>query len=94
MDNLRTFPVEKLQSFGEQAFEKVGVPKEDAQLMTRSLVEADLRNVSTHGVVRLPVYVNRIRDGWIVPVAEPEIVSQSATTAVIDGKNGLGQVVG
>lgn len=72
----------------------VGVPDGDARIVAENLVEADLRSVSSHGVVRFPIYVQRILDGGTNPRANIRVVRQTRTTAVVDGDNGLGHLVG
>jgi LDH2 family malate/lactate/ureidoglycolate dehydrogenase len=71
-----------------------GVPAADAAVSAACLVRADLRGVETHGLVRLPGYLERIRRGLVdpAPVLEPRRVTPVA--ASLDGKNGLGFVVG
>jgi len=83
-----------LQNLCAQVFEKVGVPAEHARLAAVNLIEADLRGVSSHGVVRLPIYVKRLLDGGTNPNAKVSILRQTRTTAVVDGDNGLGHYVG
>ena len=58
------------------------------------LIKAELRGVDSHGMVRLPVYARRIQAG--VVKARPDIQVRPAGTAsaLIDGDNGLGPVVG
>ena len=72
----------------------VDVPDEDAALVASSLVTAELRGQPTHGVMRLPTYVERIQHG-LIDVAVPLIqVSETAATMLFDGNNGLGHVMG
>lgn len=96
MDDDRTVLVSEnaLKAFCRTLFTRVGVSEDDALLIVDNLVEADLRNVASHGVVRLPIYVQRIVDGGTNPRPEPKIVRQTRTTAVLDGDNGMGQLVG
>jgi LDH2 family malate/lactate/ureidoglycolate dehydrogenase len=83
-----------LQRFCTQIFEKVGVPPDEALLAVNNLIEADLRGVHSHGVVRLPIYIKRIVDGGTNPTPRISVVRQTRTTAVMDGDNGLGHLVG
>jgi LDH2 family malate/lactate/ureidoglycolate dehydrogenase len=71
-----------------------GVPDEDAATVAACLVGADLRGVDTHGLCRLPGYLDRLRRGLINPrpVLKPERVTPVA--AALDGQNGFGFVVG
>lgn len=49
-----------LKQFCRQVFAATGVPGEDARIISENLVEADLRGVGSHGVMRLPIYVRRL----------------------------------
>ena len=85
---------EDLTSFCQIVLTSVGVPANDASLVASSLVEADLRGVESHGVVRFPIYVERIVAGGINPKPTIQVARQTRTTAVLDGGNGLGHLVG
>lgn len=71
-----------------------GVPDGDAAIIAGCLVTADLRGVDTHGLCRLPIYLDRLRKGLInaTPSLKPERVTPVA--AALDGQNGFGFVVG
>ncbi|MFZ5651736.1 MAG: Ldh family oxidoreductase [Bacillota bacterium] len=77
-----------------KVLEGYGVKKEHAESATSVMLSANLRGIDSHGVAYLPVYVERIKRGVIDPKAEPEILNQTGNTAIVDGKNGLGQVSG
>jgi LDH2 family malate/lactate/ureidoglycolate dehydrogenase len=83
-----------LVNFCVGVLEKIGVPREDAILASKNLIEADMRGVYSHGVVRFPIYVKRILDGGTNPKAKPFIERETRTTAVLNGDNGLGHLVG
>jgi len=72
-----------------------GVPEEDAKICADVLLESDKRGIESHGVNRLkPIYLDRIKEGIQNPVTNFEIVRETPTTAVVDGHNGMGQVIG
>src|SRR5580704_17627609 len=73
---------------------KHSVPHEQAAVIAANLIEADLRGVASHGVVRFPIYVERLRAGVVNPRPNVRIARESETTAVVDGDNGMGQWVG
>ncbi len=74
---------------------KYGVPEEDAKICTDVLLESDRRGIESHGVNRFkPIYLDRIKEGIQKPLTEFELVRKTATTAVVDGHDGMGQVVG
>lgn len=84
----------RLKVFVETMLMKSGVPPEDAMMVADNLVSADLRGIASHGVSRLPVYTKRIRLGLVNPCPQPKVVRSSVATILIDGDNGLGQVIG
>ena len=84
-----------LYNFVTDAFVAVGVPRNDAVICTDVLLESDKRGIESHGVNRFkPIYIDRILDKIQKPVTEFEILRETPTTAVVDGHDGMGQVVG
>jgi LDH2 family malate/lactate/ureidoglycolate dehydrogenase len=84
----------ELEAFCAALFRGAGVSAEDAGLVAGSLVLADLRGVGSHGVTRVGIYLERLRAGLVEPRPAIRVVRETATTAVLDGGNGLGAVVG
>ncbi len=83
-----------MESFVNDVFKEYGVPDEDARICTDVLLESDRRGIESHGINRFkPIYLDRIKAGIQKPVTEFEIVRQTATTAVVDGHDGMGQVI-
>jgi LDH2 family malate/lactate/ureidoglycolate dehydrogenase len=70
-----------------------GVPDVDAQLVAESLVTADMWGHPSHGMLRLPWYVARLESGAMRAVTEIETVSSHTAVSVLDGRDGIGQVV-
>ncbi|MGH8915322.1 MAG: Ldh family oxidoreductase [Acidimicrobiia bacterium] len=87
------FPIERLERFAADVLIALDVPAEDAEITARRLVEADLRGRTGHGLIRLPQYVPRIEAGGINLRPRIEILRETPVSALIDGDNGLGQVV-
>jgi LDH2 family malate/lactate/ureidoglycolate dehydrogenase len=85
---------ERLTHFCTCVFCKLGVPMDQAAAIAGNLVAADLQGVASHGVVRLPIYVERLRAGVVNPRPNVRMIRETATTAVVDGDNGMGQWVG
>ena len=84
-----------LYSFITDAFVGVGVPRKDAEICTDVLLASDKRGIESHGVNRFkPIYIDRIKAGIQNPVTNFEIVRETPTTAVVDGHDGMGQVIG
>ncbi len=70
------------------------MPEADAKICTDVLLESDRRGIESHGVNRLkPIYLDRIRAGIQSAVTHAEVGRETATTAVIDGHDGMGQVI-
>jgi len=69
-----------------------GVSATDAEIFARVLVDADVHGVSTHGVSRLAIYMQRIEKGLIDPKAEIALDRAFGSVLSIDAANGLGQV--
>ncbi|MFY9772743.1 MAG: Ldh family oxidoreductase [Xanthobacteraceae bacterium] len=86
-------PAAGLAEFVACAFVAAGLPQPDAQAVAALMVEADLRGSDTHGVIRLPLYVRRLRAGGINAKPNIRLISDRASVALIDGDNGMGHLV-
>ncbi|WP_067925162.1 Ldh family oxidoreductase [Alicyclobacillus shizuokensis] len=84
----------QLQDWCEQILRLIKVPQDRASLIAESLVQANLRGVDSHGVVRVPIYVKRIQKGMVDPRAEIAIESIAPAAARVDGNNTVGVVAG
>jgi L-2-hydroxycarboxylate dehydrogenase (NAD+) len=85
---------DSLENFMVDVFKGVGVPEEEAKICADVLITADKRGIDSHGIGRLkPMYYDRIRAGIQSPKTNIEIVRNSLTTAIVDGHNGMGQVI-
>jgi len=71
-----------------------GMTAEGARTAATVLVSSDTRGIESHGVARLPQYVRLIDAGALDPAAGPTIERESATTALVNANNGMGQVAG
>jgi LDH2 family malate/lactate/ureidoglycolate dehydrogenase len=90
----RTFPWPRLHEFCVAVFGRLGVPEAEARQAADVLSAADRRGIDSHGVARLRTYFDLLSVGKINPRARPRIVRETASTATVDGDNGLGLVVG
>lgn len=86
-------PAAVLRDYCAGIFVDHGVAAADAALVADSLVEANLRGVDSHGVSRIPIYIDRIRRGITNPDPDVRVVSERGGALLLDGDNGLGQVV-
>ncbi|HWV55697.1 Ldh family oxidoreductase [Pseudorhodoplanes sp.] len=73
-------------------FVALGIAKADADIVANDLVLAELEGVSSHGVMLMPMYVDRILNGSVSKRSEGDIVSDVRTSIVIDADNALGQL--
>jgi LDH2 family malate/lactate/ureidoglycolate dehydrogenase len=92
-ETVARIPAERIEGFVATAFVAAGLPAPDAQTVARFMVEADLRGSDTHGVIRLPLYVRRIRAGGTNPKPNIRVLSDRPSAALIDGDNGMGHLV-
>jgi LDH2 family malate/lactate/ureidoglycolate dehydrogenase len=83
----------RLLGFAASAYEKAGMPEADARVAADTLVQADLWGHQSHGVMRLSWYLGRLKAGVCDPVAKPELVVDAGAIAVINGRDGMGQVL-
>ena len=91
-DSVRVDPG-RLLDFGTAVYAHAGMPQADALLAADTLVQADLWGHQSHGVMRLPWYFARLKAGVCDPVAKPELAVDAGAIAVLDGKDGMGQVL-
>ena len=82
-----------MNNFMIDVFEKCGVPREDAKICADVLLESDRRGIESHGCNRFkPIYLDRIKNGTLLPKTEVEVVKETPTTVVIDAHDGMGMV--
>ena len=86
-------PHQRLLAFATDAYARCGMPPDDAHLAAETLVQADLWGHQSHGVMRLPWYTARLQSGVARAVAEPEMVVDAGAVGVMDGHDGMGQVL-
>jgi LDH2 family malate/lactate/ureidoglycolate dehydrogenase len=82
-----------LSAFATAVLEVEGVPQGDAALLADTLVTAELWGHASHGMLRLPWYVARLRTGAMRAVTTAEVVRDQGAVVVLDGHDGIGQVV-
>jgi LDH2 family malate/lactate/ureidoglycolate dehydrogenase len=74
-------------------YRAAGLPDEHAMLVADTLVRADMWGHSSHGVMRAPWYLDRVRHGVMKPVTESVRVVDAGAIAVVDGREGVGQAI-
>ena len=92
-DAVLRIPSCEIIEMSEDIFRSCGVPEEDSRMLSESLVRADARGIKSHGVVRVPSYVDQIENGRFLPVSKLDVVSETKFSTVFDGNNGIGSVI-
>ena len=87
------FTAEELTVICLNVFEKLNIPTSEAEVVTRSMVDANRVGHDSHGVIHLPKYVHELEAGLIQPDAPTETLHESASIAVLDGNWGFGPVI-
>jgi len=90
---LPTLRREQLSALSSGLLKAAGASDEEAEIVTRNLVKANLVGADSHGILQLISYVNGIRSGVIKPGARFEVTKESPSTALTNGNWGFGQVV-
>ncbi len=88
------FAPDALLRFIASALAALGVPDADAALVAESLVEADLEGQASHGLLRMPFLLDRLRSGLINPRPAFRVSAERAAAVLLDADNGLGPVAG
>jgi LDH2 family malate/lactate/ureidoglycolate dehydrogenase len=87
------FAIAQLHRFIARSLAHIGLPEADADTVGRLMAEADLQGSDGHGVIRLPGYAKRIRQGGMNLTPDIRIVQERPGMALLDGDNGMGHLV-
>jgi LDH2 family malate/lactate/ureidoglycolate dehydrogenase len=88
-----SFDPDELSGLAVGVLRDHGVPAADAALLADSLVTAELWGHASHGMLRLPWYVARLRSGAMKAVTAPDCARDGGAVVVLDGRHGIGQVI-
>ncbi len=94
MKNSINYSYEQLKHFCTDAFLKFGFNKDECDIIVDVLLTSDLFGIESHGMQRLVRYHKGIEKGLIKIDAKPEIVFETPVSAVIEGHDGMGQLLG
>ena len=89
----RRFSVNDIYKLMIDVFTGLGIPEQETKICADILIESDLQGIESHGVGRLKMYFDRIKDGIINPTTKITEVRDHAAIATWDGNNGMGQVI-
>lgn len=86
----KNFDAQSLRDFARAMFLSVGLREDDAALVAGDLVKANLRGVDSHGVSRIPMYLERLRRGLVNPQPTVHVSKVAGAVTHVDGDNGMG----
>lgn len=86
-------PLAELRAFVADVLVRQGLPSADAATVAARMIEADIRGMDGHGVIRLPNYVRHLEAGGFNPRPEIRVLHETPISALVDGDNGMGHVV-
>lgn len=90
--DIRAVPAARLTDLATAVLTGAGAPDDTARAVAGSLVESNLLGHDSHGVRRLPKYLEAVAAGRVVPAAVPEVAESGGATATIDGNLAFGQL--
>ena len=88
----RRFFFADLKDFCCQAYAKAGVPAAEAEIIADLLVRSELRGVETHGVTRLPIYIQRLQKGYVRKECKLTPVKDKGPTAFLEAHGSMGHI--
>lgn len=91
---MRIIAAERLAELCAAIMQAGGCGAVEARTVARRLVDANLVGHDSHGVLRVPTYLEWMRQGSLRPDRDPRLVFESETIAIVDGDCGFGQVIG
>lgn len=86
------FDASHLEDVTGRIFRAVGAPEPVARRVAHALVDANLAGHDSHGVIRIPSYIEAVQRGEVLPAADTEVLKETAVSALVDGGWGFGQV--
>ncbi len=93
MANTQLIHHKALINWGKDCLMKLGVSASDAQFVSESLVQTSLWGIDSHGIARLPHYLNRIEAGSLNPTPQMKVENTGPCSSNYNGDHGLGIVV-
>lgn len=94
MRNSINYSYECLKKFCTDAFLKFGFNERESEIIVDVLLTSDMYGIESHGMQRLVRYHKGIEKGLIKVDAKPEVVFETPVSAVIEGNDGMGQLLG
>ena len=92
-DDITYVDAKTLENFMRDVFMGLSVPKNDAKIIADVLITADKKGIDSHGVQRLKMYYDRVKDGIYEVNTKIDVIKDGPTTALWDGNCGMGHVI-
>ena len=92
-ENAVRVPYDRLKSYMTSVFKAVGLPDTDAEGVATAMADGDLLGKDSHGCIRVPMYVKRIKGGAINLTPDIRVEKQTAAMALVNGDNAMGHLV-
>jgi len=92
-DDITYVNAKTLENFMKDVFMGLGIPKNDAEIIADVLITADKKGIDSHGVQRLKMYYDRVKDGIYEVNTKIDVIKDGLTTALWDGNCGMGHVI-
>ena len=83
---------ERLTGICLDLLKNVGVPEHQGDIISKVILEADLRGIGSHGVLRLPAYIKRVLSGTMTADTQLKVLQERGATLLLDAGSGFGQV--
>ena len=86
-----TIAHDRLQTIADRLLECSGASSEEAEIIARHVIGANLAGHDSHGIIQIPTYIDRVKRGHIIPGAPFDIVQETASVIVILRQTGCQQ---
>ena len=90
---LRRIPVKRISQFIYDTCIAAGINADHARIIMEQMTESDLQEIHSHGIIRLPMYIKRVKAGGYNLNPNIRLINETPVSAIVDGDNGFGQVV-
>ncbi|MET4691129.1 Ldh family oxidoreductase [Sinorhizobium fredii] len=90
MSKVKYFSSDELTAFATTIFASTGMSDADAATIAGDLVKANLRGIDSHGVSRIPMYIERLQRGLVNPKPDVTVMKVAGAVSLVDGDNGMG----
>ena len=86
----RNVPFAEVKETIKKALINAGLSEEQAEICAEIHAESSADGVESHGLNRVPRFVEYVQKGWVDPGAKPELIRQRGGVEIYDGHLGIG----